>query len=129
MARILVIDDSASDLELASRLLRAAGHAVLTSQDGEGAIALAQREHPDLIMSDIGLPGMGGLEIAQRIRRTPSLAGIPLVAFTGHRDPGDRSTILAAGFDGYVPKAYSPGDLAAIEAFLPEALRSPAARR
>ena len=122
-ARILVIDDNAKDLELATRLLQGAGHAVLTAQDGESGIAIAQRERLDLIVSDIGLPGMGGMEIARRIRRNGGLSRVPLVAYTGHADPGDRELILAAGFDGYVPKSHSPGALVQIEAFLPPGLR------
>ena len=123
-ARILVIDDSTKDLELASRLLQGAGHVLLTAQDGESGIAIAKRECPDLIVSDIGLPGMGGLEIARRIRRIAELARVPLVAFTGHTGPGDRELILAAGFNGYVAKSYSEEALAQIEGFLPPELRS-----
>lgn len=118
-ARILVIDDSASDLEMIARLLRGAGHTVLAARDGEGGIALAQRERPDLVLCDIGMPGMGGMEIARRIRRMPSLDGLRLVAFTGFTTVGDRETILAAGFYGYVPKGFSAGALAQIEALLP----------
>jgi len=124
-ARILVIDDNTKDLELASRLLQGAGHTVLTAQGGERGIASAQRERPDLIVCDIGMAGMGGLEVAGRIRRSAGLERIPLVAFTGHTAPGDRELILAAGFQGYIPKAYSPETLAQIEAFLPPALRNP----
>lgn len=108
MARILVIEDNPANLELMSYLLAAFGHSVLSARDGETGIEAALREHPDLILCDVLLPGVDGYAVAQEIRRSAGLAGTPIVAVTALAMEGDRLKGLAAGFDGYIAKPIDP---------------------
>lgn len=128
-ARILVIEDNEANLELMSYLLRAFGHTVSAARDGHAGLAQARSERPDLVLCDIQLPGIGGMVIASRIRGDPAFDRIPLVAVTALAMVGDRETILAAGFDGYLTKPITPETFVAqVEAHLPAQLRGGAAR-
>jgi two-component system cell cycle response regulator len=123
-ARILLIEDNAANLELMSYLLRAFGHTVIAARDGHDGLASAHAERPDLILCDIQLPGIGGIEVASRIRGDAALDGIPLLAVTALAMVGDRETILAAGFDGYLTKPITPETFVQqVDAFLPADLR------
>src|SRR5579859_911734 len=104
MARILVIEDNPDNLKLMIYLLRAFGHDTLEAVDGEQGIAIAVRELPDLITSDIQLPKVDGFEVARQLKRDARLARIPLLAVTALAMLGDREKVLAHGFDGYLPK-------------------------
>ena len=103
-ARVLIIDDTPASLELMKYLLEASGYAVMTATTGPKGIAAARRDVPDLVLCDVQLPGMDGMDVAREFRDAPALAGVPMVAVTAFDLPGDRSRLLAAGFDGYVPK-------------------------
>jgi two-component system cell cycle response regulator len=119
-ARILVIEDNPANLELMSYLLRAFGHEVLTAMDGETGLEIARREGPDLIVCDIQIPKVNGLEVARRLKSHPSLGKIPLVAVTAFAMVGDRDKVLSAGFDGYIAKPIIPDKFVhQVEAFLP----------
>ena len=119
-ARILVIEDNAANLELATYLLSAFGHTPLTAADGEQGLAAARREKPDLIVCDVQLPGMDGYEVLKRLRAEPELACIPVVAVTSFAMVGDRNRALAAGFDGYVAKPIDPETFVSeLEPFFP----------
>jgi two-component system cell cycle response regulator len=119
-ARILVIEDNPANLELMSYLLRAFGHEVLSAMDGETGLEIARREGPDLIVCDIQIPKVNGLEVARRLKSHPSLGKIPLVAVTAFAMVGDRDKVLAAGFDGYIAKPIIPDKFVhQVEAFLP----------
>src|SRR5689334_18532480 len=107
-ARILVIEDNPANLELMSYLLTAFGHTVLSAMDGEEGLEAARRENPDLIVCDIQIPKIHGLEVAQRLKSHPALRKIPLVAVTAFAMVGDRDKVLAAGFDGYIAKPIVP---------------------
>jgi two-component system cell cycle response regulator len=107
-ARILVIEDNPDNLELMTYLLKAFGHVPWTACDGDAGIALAREQKPDLIVCDIQLPGMDGYDVARRIKADTTLSGVPLVAVTALAMVGDRDKVLAAGFDGYIPKPIDP---------------------
>ncbi len=104
MARILLVEDTPANLALASKLLHAAGHDVTGAETGEAGLELAREMLPDLVLMDLGLPGMDGFEALREIRDHPSTADLRVVAFTAHAMVGDRTRVLAAGFDGYLSK-------------------------
>jgi two-component system cell cycle response regulator DivK len=104
MARVLIIEDNAVNLRLAIFLLESAGHLVLSATDAEAGLALAKSQHPNLILMDIQLPGMDGLEATRLLRRDVETSGIPVIALTALAMKGDEERIRAAGCDGYIAK-------------------------
>ncbi|MDZ4865425.1 MAG: response regulator [Gemmatimonadota bacterium] len=104
MARILVIEDNATNMRLATFLLQSAGHTVLCAVDAEAGLTLARAEHPDLILMDIQLPGMDGLEATAQLKRDEATRAIPVIALTALAMKGDEERIRAAGCDGYIAK-------------------------
>jgi two-component system cell cycle response regulator len=119
-ARILIIEDNDANLELMSYLLGASGHAIVAARDGHEGLEAAMRKEADLILCDIQLPKIGGMEIASRIRSDVAFDGIPLVAVTALAMVGDRETIMSAGFDGYITKPIEPTSFVQqVEALLP----------
>lgn len=121
MARILVIEDNPENLALMGYLLRAFGHSVLTAEDGEAGLARAEAEPDiDLIVCDVHLPKLDGYAVARRLKAHPRLAAVPLVAVTALAMVGDREKVLAAGFDGYIPKPIAPREFAGqVQSYLP----------
>jgi two-component system cell cycle response regulator len=123
--RILVVEDNPDNLELMTYLLKAFGHTPLTAQDGVEALEVARAERPDLVICDIQLPRMNGYQVAQSLKDDPTLAHVPRVAVTALAMVGDREKVMAAGFDGYIPKPIMPEIFVAqIEKFLPGKLHS-----
>ena len=119
MARVLVVEDNPANMTLATFLLQSAGHEVLPAKDAEAGLALARVEQPDLILMDIQLPGMDGLEATALLKSDPSTRTIPVIALTALAMKGDEQRILAAGCDGYVAKPLAYKDfLATISALL-----------
>jgi two-component system cell cycle response regulator len=108
VARILVIEDHAPSLELIVYLLEAFGHEVRSATDGAAGLAAVYGDPPDLIICDIQLPELDGIEIARRLKADPTLRDIPLVAVTASAMTGDRGSVLAAGFDVYIAKPIVP---------------------
>jgi two-component system, cell cycle response regulator DivK len=104
MATILVVEDNATNMQLAVFLLKSAGHTVLTATDAEGGLALAREHHPSLILMDIQLPGIDGLAATALLKRDASTRTIPVVALTALAMKGDEERIRAAGCDGYIAK-------------------------
>src|SRR5881409_3496155 len=118
-ARILIIEDNAANLELMIYLLKTFGHAPIIAGNGEEGLTLARRERPDLIVCDIQLPGMDGFSVAAQLKADSALGGTPLIAVTAFAMVGDRDKVLAAGFDGYIPKPIAPETFVAqVEEFL-----------
>ena len=123
-SRILLIEDNAINLELMLYMLKAWGHEVLTAEDAERGLELARRARPQLIVSDVQMPGVDGYQLARIAKADPQLRDIPLVAVTAFAMVGDRERARRAGFDGYFTKPIDPASfMAALEAFLPS--RSP----
>jgi CheY-like chemotaxis protein len=115
---ILVVEDNKASSDLMAYLLRAAGNTVLTCTDGADAIAIAGREHPRVIVMDLQLDRMGGLEAAAVLGADPDLKAIPRIAVTAYAMVGDRDRVLKAGFHGYIAKPIEPTTFAAqIKAF------------
>jgi CheY-like chemotaxis protein len=119
MAHILVVDDSASELELMAYLLRARGHGVVPASSGEEAVQIALGSMPDLILMDIQMPGMTGYEALDTLRASGRDDVCPVIALTAYGTVGDREKALAAGFDGYFSKPITPATfMDQLEAFL-----------
>lgn len=103
-ARILIVEDNPANLELARYLLASAGHEVLQATDGAMGLAIAEREQPDLIVSDLQMPRMDGFALIEALRGHPACATIPVVALTAYSMPGDEEDVMRAGFVGYLSK-------------------------
>jgi two-component system cell cycle response regulator DivK len=104
MAKVLVIEDNPTNMTLAMFLLQSAGHTVLSAADAEAGLTLAREEQPDLILMDIQLPGMDGLEATSQLKRDSVTHAIPVIALTALAMKGDEERIRAAGCDGYIAK-------------------------
>lgn len=104
MATILVIEDNAANLTLVQFLLEQAGHTILSARDAELGIVLASERHCELILMDVHLPGMDGLEATAVLKRTEATRAIPIIALTALAMAGDEARIRAAGCDGYIAK-------------------------
>lgn len=102
--RILVVDDSEDNLLLTKVLLESEGFQVDTAQDAREAVAVIPASHPMLILMDVQMPGVDGLELTRRLRRDPDLFSIPIVALTAYAMRGDREKALDAGCNGYISK-------------------------
>ena len=104
MATVLIVEDNPANMILAMFLLQSAGHTVLSATDAEAGLTLARDEHPHLILMDIQLPGMDGLEATMILKRDDSTRDIPVIALTALAMKGDEERIRAAGCDGYIAK-------------------------
>jgi two-component system cell cycle response regulator DivK len=104
MAKILIVEDNPTNLTLATFLLESAGHTVLSATDAEAGLTLARAERPSLILMDIQLPGMDGLEATAQLKQDEATRGIPVIALTALAMKGDEERIRAAGCDGYIAK-------------------------
>jgi CheY-like chemotaxis protein len=102
--KILLVEDNPVNRRLAIFLLRSQGYEVCEAETGPKAFEMVKHEHPDLIVMDIQLPGMDGLEITKKLREQSDTADIPVVAVTSYAMKGDREKALAAGCAGYVTK-------------------------
>jgi two-component system cell cycle response regulator DivK len=113
MARVLIIEDNAANMTLAKFLLESEGHVAMTAPDAETGLALARDQQPDLILMDIQLPGMDGLEATRLLKSDPTTRAIPVVALTALAMKGDEERIRGAGCDGYIAKPLSYKDFLA----------------
>jgi CheY-like chemotaxis protein len=109
-SRILVVDDSVDSAETLAELLKIWGHDVRIAHDGPGAIAAARDYRPEVILLDIGLPGMDGFAVAAQLRKEGT-AGRMLVALTGYSEQKDRDRAQQAGFDHHLVKPINPDTL------------------
>ena len=119
---VLIVEDNAQNLKLARDLLQVNGYRTLEAETGEDGVRLAGSHSPDLVVMDIHLPGISGIEALARLRAVPATRTIPVIAFTASVMPQDRSDILAAGFDAFVSKPIN------LEVFL-GAIRAALAKR
>ena len=111
--RILVIEDQEDNRKILRDLLTNAGFTILEAVTGEDGVDAAQQHSPDLILMDVQLPGIDGLEATRRIKAVPALKPIPLIVVTSYALSGDDAKARAAGADDYVTKPFSPRALLA----------------
>jgi PAS domain S-box-containing protein len=116
--RILVVDDNRDSADSLSMLLRLAGHEVRTAYDGTAGLAAARRWRPDVVLLDIGLPGLDGYEVVRRLRQEAGLQQALVVAMTGYGKDEDRERSQEAGFDAHLVKPVDPEELAQLIAAL-----------
>ncbi len=109
--RILYVEDNFQNKRLVRKILTARGFDVLEADDGLTGVEVATKETPDLILMDISLPGIDGVEATQRIKAQTSTTKIPIVALTANAMRGDRERFIAAGCDDYLPKPISTAEL------------------
>ncbi|MDT8305540.1 MAG: response regulator [Anaerolineae bacterium] len=101
---VLCIEDNKINMLLVSRVVEAAGYDLLRAEDGPRALQLLQEEEPDIILLDVNIPGIHGLDLARMIKEDERLASIPLIATTANVLVGDKERCLEAGCDEYLPK-------------------------
>jgi CheY-like chemotaxis protein len=117
---ILVVDDNAANLKLARLLLQGEGYDVTTATNAEEALVLLATFRPKLILMDLQLPDMDGLELTRRLKANPETSGIRILALTAYAMKGDEERARAAGCDGYIAK---PIDIDSLPAVVGEQLR------
>lgn len=127
--KILYVEDNDDNIYLLKRRLGRAGFVLIIARDGEEGLAMAQSERPDLILMDLSLPMLDGWEAARRLKASPELRSIPVVALSSHAMAGDREKALDAGCDDFDTK---PIDLqrllGKIKALTPPGVRFPLAK-
>jgi two-component system cell cycle response regulator DivK len=106
MARILLIEDNPTNMTLAVILLESVGHTVLKAVNAEAGLIMAREERPNLILMDVQLPGMDGLQATALLKGAEETANIPVIALTALAMSGDEERIRAAGCDGYIAKPF-----------------------
>jgi len=111
MAKVLVVDDEPDAVELVSFNLKAAGYEVVTADDGNEAIKRARQHSPDLVLLDVMLPEVDGLEVCKLLRRDPVTSGVPIIMLTARAAEIDRVLGLELGADDYMTKPFSPREL------------------
>jgi two-component system cell cycle response regulator DivK len=109
--RVLIVEDNEKNTKLFRDVLQATGYSTLETATGEDAIALAVASEPVLVLMDVQLPGIDGVETLARLRADQRTASIPVLAVTAQAMGGDRERFLAAGFDGYLSKPIDIAEL------------------
>src|SRR5690242_18868967 len=110
-AKILCVEDNPQNMRLTRKILCGAGYDVIEAMDGLTGVATAAREKPDLILMDVNLPDIDGLEATARLKADSTLSWIPIIALTANAMHGDRERFIAAGCDGYIPKPVTKQEL------------------
>jgi len=105
--RILVVEDNAMNLKLFSDILMASGYDVLVAETGQEALEVVQEQNPDLVLLDIQLPDISGLDIARDLKSREAFKSIPIIAVTAFAMAGDAEKAIAAGCDAYITKPIS----------------------
>ena len=122
--RILLVEDDPWSIDLIDRELKVLGYEVSIAKNGVQAVEMVASDPPDLIVMDILMPRMDGLQAATHIKNNPKTQGIPILAATAKALPGDKEKCLAAGCDGYIAKPFTYKELgAAIEELLKKLAR------
>jgi CheY-like chemotaxis protein len=108
MKKILVVEDNEINMYLCSRIIKSSGYEVIEARTGEEGVALTIKERPDLIIMDIQLTGIDGLETTKRIRESKADSKVPIIALTSYAMAGDKEKALKAGCTGYIEKPINP---------------------
>ena len=111
--RVLIVDDTPATVDLAAYLLNAAAFAVQSASNAASALMQAQSFKPDLVLMDVQMPGVDGLELTRQLKTDPSTRHIVVVAFTAFAMSGDEAKMRAAGCDGYIGKPFDVASFAA----------------
>jgi DNA-binding response OmpR family regulator len=111
MSKVLIADDDPDILDLVAFKLEQAGHHLVTAGDGITALAEARREPPDVVVLDVSMPGMSGLDICRELRADPATAAIPVILLTARAQEADVEAGFDVGADDYVTKPFSPREL------------------
>ena len=114
--RILIVEDNPQNMRLIEMTLRARGYSLLKAVDGEEALDAAIREHPGLIIMDIQLPKINGLDVIRKLRGMPEFSNTPILAVTAYAMKGDREKALEAGCNEYLTKPINTRELPKITA-------------
>jgi CheY-like chemotaxis protein len=109
--RVLIVEDNEKNMKLFRDVLQATGYSTLEATTGEEAIELSLSQAPALVLMDVQLPGIDGVEALERLRQNERTASIPVLALTAQAMSGDRERFLEAGFDGYLAKPVDVGEL------------------
>lgn len=104
---VLIVEDNELNMKLFHDLLEASGYATLQSRTGQAALELARAHRPDLVLMDIQLPGMSGLDVTRELKKDPALAPIPVIAVTAFAMKGDEDRMRAGGCEAYLSKPIS----------------------
>jgi len=108
---ILYVEDNFENKLFVRRVIESMGHEMMEAETGPDSLLLAAERKPDLILMDVNIPGMDGLETTARFKQDPGLADIPVIALTANAMKGDKERCLAAGCDGYMQKPVGVSDL------------------
>lgn len=105
---VLLVEDNEDNLIIYSTILQFGGYRVVEAHDGRAALASARSARPDLILMDVSIPYVDGLEVTRRLKADPGTRRIPIIALTAHALPADRDRAYEAGCDGYISKPAEP---------------------
>ena len=124
-AKILYVEDNPQNMRLVRKILSNQGHLILEAVDGMSCLAMLEQERPDLILMDVNLPDIDGLEVTARLKANPEVANIPVIALTANAMHGDRERCLEAGCSGYIPKPITKGELVNTVAYFLKHVKQP----
>jgi two-component system cell cycle response regulator DivK len=120
-ATVLYVEDNEYNRKIVRQLLTRTSYRLREAADGEAALGMVRKERPDLILMDVQLPKMSGLEVTRALRDDPATADVPIIVVTSFALSGDEQRAMAAGASAYIAKPYSPRELLAlINTFLAE---------
>jgi len=109
--KILIVEDNPRNMRLMEMALSVRNYTLLKATDGEAALDMVTRERPDLIIMDIQLPKMNGLEVTRKLRDNPAFSHIPIIAVTAYAMKGDREKVIESGCDAYLSKPINTREL------------------
>ncbi len=109
--KILIVEDNPQNMRLIEMALRTNGYTLLKATDGEEAMDIATRELPDLVIMDIQLPKLSGLEVTRKLKETPAFSHIPIIGVTAYAMKGDKERVIESGCDAYLSKPINTREL------------------
>jgi twitching motility two-component system response regulator PilH len=111
MSTVLVVEDTISEMELISIYLRDSGYNVITTSNAKDALVKAEQQKPDLVVTDLVMPGMSGLELCRSLKKNPATQNLPIVVCTSKNQDLDRMWAMKQGASGYVTKPFTKEEL------------------